>query len=472
MNITTRRITPIVLVLLFVIGTPVIMLISQGYRFDTDAKRFTKTGAIYLKTRPVEATIAMNGRVQQVTKNSLVYNGSLIQNLVPGSYRLLITTPYSTFVWQKELTVKPLMVSKATRIAIPQSALIPATTSVATGSISFAIPWGRTDLLFCSDEYTVRKLVTETATSTVMFDLRTVTGITPTDTIQKLEANSDATGFIALTGRDAVIWYQNKTMLASRYLADIVAQTKNKINALSLSWHPTQPHLIIVRTPTAVFQADLDANTHEPIVTMPIRGISTADPFNAFINATGTLMTGDFTRPASFQPIITLASSTDPNEFFDISRLRDNSFVLSGDRGTLFLVKLNEQTPTLVATNVSAWQISNDQSRIAVSSPRGIAVQFLKEVSDDMVYQLGETVRLGATPQESPLTLSFTNNNWSLVSVSRTRVIVYEIDRREPMNAWLLPLPGPLVPVSFDERNSVLRWITDGTLNETKLFAD
>src|SRR3989338_1548352 len=55
MTSRTRKILFFTFLLLFAVGTPLIILYSQGYYFDFDKKTFSKTGAIFLKTNPVKA---------------------------------------------------------------------------------------------------------------------------------------------------------------------------------------------------------------------------------------------------------------------------------------------------------------------------------------------------------------------------------------------------------------------------------
>jgi len=98
---------------------PLIILYSQGYRFDFKGKRVLHTGAFYFKTRPKGTLIYLNN--QLVKKTDFVFGEALISDLLPGEYAIEIKKDgYS--VWQKKLEIKEGLTSEAKNIFLaPQN---------------------------------------------------------------------------------------------------------------------------------------------------------------------------------------------------------------------------------------------------------------------------------------------------------------------------------------------------------------
>jgi len=103
------------LVFLFLILAPFLLLYSQGIRFDFEKKRFTFTGAIYLKAIPKQAKVFLNGKF--VKKTDLIFGSVKIKNLIPKKYLIEIKKE-GYFPWKKELEVKEKEVTEATGIVL------------------------------------------------------------------------------------------------------------------------------------------------------------------------------------------------------------------------------------------------------------------------------------------------------------------------------------------------------------------
>jgi hypothetical protein len=110
-----RKILFLLLFFLFLVLSPIIVLYSQGIRFDFKKKRFTQTGAIYLKVIPKEVEVYLNGKYFKKT-NSL--SGTLrIKNLIPGKY-LIEVKKEGFFSWKKEAEVKEKLVTEFVEVVL------------------------------------------------------------------------------------------------------------------------------------------------------------------------------------------------------------------------------------------------------------------------------------------------------------------------------------------------------------------
>ena len=115
MTSRTRKILFFTFLLLFAVGTPLIILYSQGYYFDFDKKTFSKTGAIFLKTNPVKAKIFINGEFEKET--GWLSGDFLIKNLKVKEYS--VKAEKDGFQsWQKTLKVEPGLVTEAKHVLL------------------------------------------------------------------------------------------------------------------------------------------------------------------------------------------------------------------------------------------------------------------------------------------------------------------------------------------------------------------
>jgi hypothetical protein len=106
----TRTILFSFFVSLFLVAAPLLVLHSQGYRFDLESKRIVRTGGLYFKVSPKVAEIKVNGEDSRKTG---YLTGSLLRdNLIPGSYNVLIEKE-GYHSWEKTLEVAGKMVTEA-----------------------------------------------------------------------------------------------------------------------------------------------------------------------------------------------------------------------------------------------------------------------------------------------------------------------------------------------------------------------
>ncbi len=106
----TRRLIFYSLVMIFVLATPPTILYATGYSFDWQTKSLVQTGAFYFKSLPDNANILIDRQDKKTTPR-------LISRLVPKTYSVVITEGgFST--WQKNLEIKPQLVTEARNIIL------------------------------------------------------------------------------------------------------------------------------------------------------------------------------------------------------------------------------------------------------------------------------------------------------------------------------------------------------------------
>ena len=96
---------------LFCALLPIVLSYALGYQIDYRNLKIYKTGILYVESRPAGALIYLNGNKQaDITP-------AQIEELKPGAYRVVVSRE-GFYPWEKEVTVRPNMVTKADRIVL------------------------------------------------------------------------------------------------------------------------------------------------------------------------------------------------------------------------------------------------------------------------------------------------------------------------------------------------------------------
>lgn len=104
-----------VCLVVFLLAAPVTIFYSQGYRFDFEDKKITKTGGLFLKAIPKKTKIYINGRFKEET--DFLFGSALIENLLPGKYKIEVKKE-GFQKWEKELPIKEKQVTEAKNIIL------------------------------------------------------------------------------------------------------------------------------------------------------------------------------------------------------------------------------------------------------------------------------------------------------------------------------------------------------------------
>ena len=96
---------------LFLVLVPIVLSYSLGYYIDFRTFNIYKTGIIYLKSQPAGAYIYINDKVLATL------TPTRIEELRPGAYKVDVKKD-GYYPWQKEMVVRPNMVTKAEDIVL------------------------------------------------------------------------------------------------------------------------------------------------------------------------------------------------------------------------------------------------------------------------------------------------------------------------------------------------------------------
>lgn len=111
-----RKVVLILLVIVFIIGTPLLIGYSKGYRLD-DALGLIQTGGIYLHSDVSNASVYIDDEF--VKSNGTFLKNTLIQNLLPNRYYTVRMEHPRHQSWVKVLRVRPNLVTEARVMMLP-----------------------------------------------------------------------------------------------------------------------------------------------------------------------------------------------------------------------------------------------------------------------------------------------------------------------------------------------------------------
>lgn len=99
----TRRILFIICLILFLLVAPAVVFYSQGYRIDFQAKKISRTGALFLKVWPKSVQIYLNEK--PIKKTDFFFGSVLIEDLLPKNYKVRVEKE-GYHPWEKDLEIK------------------------------------------------------------------------------------------------------------------------------------------------------------------------------------------------------------------------------------------------------------------------------------------------------------------------------------------------------------------------------
>lgn len=111
----TRKVLFLLFFIIFLLLGPIIVLYSQGYRFDWKNKKITQTGGLFLRVEPKVADVFIDGKF--VKKTDFLFGSVLIENLLPRKYQVEVKKE-RYFPWKKELEIKEKEVCEAKSIVL------------------------------------------------------------------------------------------------------------------------------------------------------------------------------------------------------------------------------------------------------------------------------------------------------------------------------------------------------------------
>jgi len=114
----TRRAIFFILLAVFLIASPAIILYSLGYELNIKTLKIEKTGGIFVDVDYSKYKITIDDNiVRDVSKTPLLSNGIFIPNLIPKTYKVVISKE-GYLNWEKNIEVKSAIVSEIKNVIL------------------------------------------------------------------------------------------------------------------------------------------------------------------------------------------------------------------------------------------------------------------------------------------------------------------------------------------------------------------
>jgi len=194
-------------VAVFVVGVPLLIGYSSGYRFDT-VLTLAKTGGIFIHSDVGNTEVFVDGEL--VEKNGALLKNTLVQNLTPYEWYMVEVQREGYHSWRKYLPVGPNIVTEGTVLMVPevlpwlQVAMVKETMlETATTSTPFVEQVATTTEKEVVEKEEVILLPKEVYTELEDFfanpsrgDFYTVTGTTTAQTADGIATTTDVYGYV------------------------------------------------------------------------------------------------------------------------------------------------------------------------------------------------------------------------------------------------------------------------------------
>ncbi len=119
MSKNTRTILFLICLILFLLTSPLVILYSQGYRFDLSPPdggiKITQTGGLFIRAEPRQADIYINNDL--VKRTDFFFGSALIENLLPKRYKIEVKKE-NYLSWEKNLEIKEREVTEVKNIIL------------------------------------------------------------------------------------------------------------------------------------------------------------------------------------------------------------------------------------------------------------------------------------------------------------------------------------------------------------------
>jgi len=279
-------------VLIFIVGTPLLIGYSQGYRLG-DALSLIQTGGIYIHSDMANTTVYIDGEF--VEDNGVLLKNTLIQNLRPNRTYEVWVEKDEYRSWVKELPVEPNLVTEARVLMLPKNfewEIVPASTTVpvvptATSTATSTLVANPVFVSLSEHFKTDRgQFVVDVATTTYAYDsgVRVATSTTiaevqfPED-LMEFASSSELDQATLVRERDGVVsWLRDGDVYAAwvrreddapHIFRDATTTQELLIDwedtILRYQWYPNRNDAVIVLTERGVYAVELDDRSQRNI---------------------------------------------------------------------------------------------------------------------------------------------------------------------------------------------------------------
>ncbi len=394
------------------------MFIAQGFVVNFKEFKIEKTGAIFLKFTPRDAVLSINDEETDLTQKGIIdLSGVMIKNLAPGPYRLKISKK-DYYDWEKNLEV--------------QSGLITSESQIRLWPKKFP------DEILIEKEVknfwlTKEGVIYENKDNQIFFNDSVIRGkVFLSDAYSKFLITRDANNYFLIdleNPRSAVNLTHLFNSLKQRQLA-----LPGVVPLTNIFFHPFSPNKIVAVSETSLYTIDVKKIQIEKIITIEKIKLIKLGTNDAFIlDNDGKLVIINLLLKTSLSEPVKLGSV----ESFNVGSNDTNLLILTPKKELRVYERSSGKTKTLT-NDVKLFEVSPEEKRIAVlTTDNKLKIVYLKKLEGDLKYEAGTVVEIPAAPHQNAEKLSwFADFPNYTVFLDNNKLIIQEIDEREPVNSY------------------------------------
>lgn len=414
-----RKILYYTFLAVFVLGSIYLVIITQG--LTVDWKKFTiiKTGAIYIRSTPLNAVIYINNK-EYKSEDGIISRGTLIKNLKPGTYEVKITKEgFSS--WAKTISVEKGIVSSESFIKLWGKN--PKIEEIASSSIKNF--WVTNGGIFLQND-----------AGKIFIDDNTIRG-------KEVINYSVKTGEIITKDKNGNLFFidaANPNISTNiQELFNSLKQRELKlpgiVKILTAFPHPFSRSKIIIATKTSLYIIDLKKISIEKILEIEDINEVFLDSTRIFVkNSEGNIAMVNLL--IKNDPEIMYASSTEIH-----TPVVTNSYLLFiGKQNTLFSYDRTTKNISIVAEKVKYFSLSPEEKRVGVIFENGtLGIVYIANYSGNILVEKGTINSL--TLNNGADNIKFESIEWlpgypnHIIASTKNSVWAIEANEKNPQNA-------------------------------------
>jgi len=421
-----RTILFLICFFIFLILAPIVVLYSQGYRFDFEEKKIVKTGGFYFKVWPRSAKIYLNGKF--IKKMDFLFGSTLIEDLLPKKYEIEIKKE-GFFSWRKNLEVKEKLVTEARNIfLVPEN---PKFNLLTKNIISFRPSFDGKKIAL--------EEIQENNWNIILFDLQknTKTKLFEKKDFKKNNKEEATLLDLKFSPDSKKILIKIKLGQKEKYFISEIEEPSPSLISLGflgnkkvkdISFNLKNEERIFLLEANTLFEANFKNKTKSKILEDVIAyDIGTKNIY--FLSKEGFLFKADF---SGF-----LEKKLNP-EPFNIKKeakyrllVKENNIFLS-ENNTFYLWNKDLEKFEKILTGIKNFEISPDYEKIYLASDHEIWILFLKDISTQPQRKAREKLFLTRFSREIKNIFWYTSHY--LIFNTNGKIKITEIDNRDRIN--------------------------------------
>jgi WD40 repeat protein len=434
------------------VATPIVVLYSQGYRFDFNSRKIVRTGGFYFKAWPKNANIYLDEEFKKTT--DFFFGATMIENLLPKEYGVQIKKK-GFYSWEKNLQIEEKKVTEIKNVfLIPEN---PTLSNVMDNIDSF---WQSPD--------GNKIILKESKDNGWILKILDLENDTQTDLLKENDLKEEELQILSLefspdSRRILLKVKENKTekyfivQLEERVIIDLTLSILTKEEIKKVSFNPRDQDKIFFNTEEGLFEYNLSTKETDQISGDLITyEVSNRDI--VFLSSDGFLFQSDFSGQRR-EKLNQESFPLDNTAQYQI-KLKGKEILLLKNEVLYFFNQDSEKFEKL-SDGVKSLEISPDGKKMFFSSDREIWIFFLEDIQEQPPRNAKDKIFLTRFSEEIKEVSWYTSHY--LIFCVGSKIKIAEIDDRDRINIVDL-VEFPESEIFFNNRDKKLYILQEGNL--------